>query len=157
MSNTFFFLDMNEFILHKPFNTGLDCPLVRLFICESPLTFQAGSQQCAWSIQADILWFTGNTSNNDLVWKTCVVSKYSRVFSVLCNCTVTSSMARNILVVTPSPSLLTRQLLIGWRLPLRRVIPFCRSASLHTNTLSPENVETQKHEYNSKNNYSKCK
>ena len=55
----------------------------------------------------------------------------------------TSRMARSMLVVTPSPSRLTRQLLIGWRDPLRRLIPFWRSASLHTSTLSPENNQTK--------------
>ena len=54
-------------------------------------------------------------------------------------------MARSILVVTPSPSLLTRQLLIGWRAPLRRMMPFWRSASLQTNTLSPERGATKWH------------
>ena len=55
----------------------------------------------------------------------------------------TSRMARSMLVVTPSPSRLTRQLLIGWRDPLRRLIPFWRSASLHTSTLSPESNQTK--------------
>lgn len=55
----------------------------------------------------------------------------------------TSSIARSMLVVTLSPSLLTRQLLIGWRAPLRRLIPFWRSTSLHTSTLSPERSQTK--------------
>lgn len=46
-------------------------------------------------------------------------------------------MARSMLAVTPSPCLLTKQLLIGWRSPVRRLTPFWRSASLHTSTLSP--------------------
>lgn len=49
----------------------------------------------------------------------------------------TSRMALSMLVVTPSPSRRTRQLLIGWREPLRRVAPFFSSDFLHTSKLSP--------------------
>lgn len=48
------------------------------------------------------------------------------------------------LVVTPSPSLLTRQLLIGWSEPLSKLMPLCRSASLQTSRLSPQKQNTAK-------------
>lgn len=62
------------------------------------------------------------------------------------NINPTSRIALSMLVVTPSPSRLTRQLLIDWRTPLRRLIPFWRSFCLHTSTLSPRGKE-YKHYY----------
>lgn len=98
------------------------------------------------SLWGKLIWpcINGLHRMRQLFFKKELILIYSRPISIFHGCQVnvdirhTSRMARSMLVVTPSPSLLTRQLLIGWRAPLRRLIPFWRSASLHTSTLSPE-------------------